>query len=100
MALGLTVLGENPSRDSRIPQNKRDSLRFAIADFARQIRQGVGSAEHLESEILVAVEAGVIDAQVGAALAREAEEIAETLAAVQRRVGHATPNGASPRDPR
>ena len=72
---------------------ERDSLRFALADFARQIRQGVGSAEHLEAEILVAVEAGLIDAQVGTALAREAEEIAGTLAAVQRRVGHATPNG-------
>ncbi|MEX1125383.1 MAG: MFS transporter [Acidimicrobiia bacterium] len=70
------------------------ALQRAAADFARHMRQGVSSAKHLESQILVAVEAGLIEARAGTELVKEAEEIAETLEAVQRRVGSTeAPNG-------
>lgn len=72
----------------------RSALQHAVADFARLMRLGAGSAKHLEAQILVAVEAGVLDARTGTELAREAEEIAETLNSVQRRMGHPeVPNG-------
>lgn len=72
----------------------KSALQHAIADFARHMRQGAGSAKDLEAQILVAVEAGLLEERTGTALAREADEIAETLAAVQRRMGGSeSPNG-------
>jgi len=72
----------------------RNALQRAAADFAQQMRRGVSSAKHLETQILVAVEAGLLEAQAGTELAKEAEEITETLKAVERRVGSAeAPNG-------
>jgi len=72
----------------------RKALQLAVADFARQMRQGAGSAKHLETQILVAVEAGLLEARAGTELAREAEEIAERLDALQRRIGPTgAPNG-------
>ncbi len=78
-------------RDSNI---QRNALQRAAADFAQQMRRGVSSAKHLETQILVAVEAGLLEPGAGTELAKEAEEITETLKAVERRVGstHA-PNG-------
>jgi hypothetical protein len=70
---------------------ERNALQLAVTDFARQMRQGVGSAKHLETQILVAAKAGLLEARAGAALAREIEIIAETLDAAQRR---AEPTGA------
>ena len=64
----------------------RKALQLAVEDFARQMRRGAGSAKHLENEILVAVEAGLLEAGAGTALAKEAEAIAETLKAAHRRV--------------
>ena len=64
----------------------RRALQLAVEDFARQMRQGAGSAKHLEAEILVAVEAGLIEAGAGAELAREADVIGETLRAAQQRI--------------
>ena len=65
---------------------RQKGLLLAAEDFARQIRKGARSAKRLENEILVAVQAGILEAGAGAALAREAAAIAETLHAAQRSV--------------
>lgn len=65
----------------------RKALQLAVEDFERQMRQGAGSAKHLETEILVAVKAGLLDPRAGTELAREAGAIGETLKAAQRRIG-------------